>query len=275
MHNPQQSMRPIGNVSFTQNVKNKVMNNKLIIYILVAIAAIIFLVIYAKKYNDQYTEQIFLPNIEDGKKVNVISSDELPTSSSAYTLAVWFNINRDNYDYEGFSSDSDSLQKILNKNSQPTISVNTTENNIVIEYQVENNQNSLEKIKIENIDLNRWIHLAIVAKNNIFQVYMNGYLVKTNITGNTITFNSDDIKVGNSNLNFLVTQLRYYGVTKTSQEIYNIYKNGPKPYRFPDILGKLKKMIGLTTDLPTLPNISSEISAEDLRLLCKSKNIFK
>ena len=58
----------------------------------------------------------------------------------------------------------------------------------------ENNCDSYYKkaIFIKNVDVNKWIHLAIVNNNNIIEIYMNGELIKNIVLNSPIK--SNDIK---------------------------------------------------------------------------------
>jgi len=271
MFNAAQTIQSRG-LTLKTNIKNTINNNKKIVYVLVVVVVILLLVIYMKKYQDQYKDTIYLPNIQDGQVVRKVRRKNLPKIKRAYTLAMWFYIDRRNYNRGRIGNGP---QKIISKGSQPAVSVNTSQNNITIEYKVKKQQ-KLERIVIKNIDLNRWNHLAITAKNNIVQIYFNGLLIKTNITKNTVAFNKKGIKVGNSNLVFLVAQLRYTGSVQSSQDINTIYTAGPKPFRFPDIIGKIKSMFGYASDSLTdiiKDKIGSEITPESLRLLCKAENL--
>ena len=53
-----------------------------------------------------------------------------------------------------------------------------------------------EYIEIKNIALDRWIHLCVAVEDNVVQAYVNGQLVKTNVSENAIELNDGNIYVG-------------------------------------------------------------------------------
>ena len=99
-----------------------------------------------------------------------------------------------------------------------------------------NLQDNSESVTITNIPLNRWFHLAVVGKDNLMQVYVNGELSKTHVSENHIHMNDGDIYV-NKFGGYIgeITQLRYYGEYMTNKEVTELYNKGPSPFVLPRI----------------------------------------
>jgi len=242
---------------------NKIKGNKKILSIVLVIAVLfLFYFIYKlyKSYKKQETEPVYISDPINGNTKLVITNDSIPSSygSLAYTICVWVNIDRSNYE----SLSDKSYKHILHRGdedsvvAQPGIWLNSKKNNILIKYKIGksgtcvleeedllnetesmnpnmNLKDISESIEIKNIALNRWVHLCLVTQDNIVQAYVNGQLVKTSVSENSIEINNGDIYVGGNDKSTIsgfsgkITKLRYYGEAKNSTDIIKVYMEGP------------------------------------------------
>ena len=257
----------------TFNLYNRIKNNKriLTVFLIIAVLFLIYISyqVYTNIYNTQQTEEVYLKDETDGTTMTIVDSDSVPSSygSLSYTISVWLYINKDGYKQ---SDENEAYKHILHRGDedavvcQPGVWLSTENNNLLIKYKTgdsntcvldESSLNETESmnpnmnltdnsetIELKNIALNRWIHLTIVGNENIVQVYINGELIKTNVSESSIEINNGNIYIGGddttdtlSGFNGKITQLKYYGESKKASDIQKIYLKGPNPFMLPDL----------------------------------------
>lgn len=105
--------------------------------------------------------------------------------------------------------------------------------------------NSLpNKILIENIPLQRWFHLVIVADESSLEVYVDGKLYRTTVLSAAPRLNDGKLYVNQKNTSTdllagfdgLINELRYYPKALNYTEIYTMYARGPKPFYVTDMM---------------------------------------
>ena len=85
-----------------------------------------------------------------------------------------------------------------------------------------------EEVRIENIPLNKWLHVIIRIENTNLDVYINGSLAKRHVLGNVAKQNYGNVNVGmNGGFTGFLSNLRYYNYSLPPGEIISIVDAGP------------------------------------------------
>lgn len=91
-------------------------------------------------------------------------------------------------------------------------------------------------IEVKNIPLGRWFHVAIVAKEQMAEVYIDGSLQESKVLRGSIENNNGDLYITqNGGFDGLLTQLRYFNHAITHDEVRKIYTCGPDCWQWPSI----------------------------------------
>ena len=88
------------------------------------------------------------------------------------------------------------------------------------------NMNEYEDIY--DIPSQKWLHVAIIATHQSFDIYINGYLKKKHICKSIIRQNFGNVYIGNSGgFSGYISNLRYYDYAISSNEILREVEQGP------------------------------------------------
>ena len=83
-------------------------------------------------------------------------------------------------------------------------------------------------IQVENIPINKWVHVAIRMQNMIMDIYVNGTIAKRHNMDKLPKQNSNDIIIsGNNGFPGSISNLRYFSYALNVFEINNIVMGGP------------------------------------------------
>jgi hypothetical protein len=93
---------------------------------------------------------------------------------------------------------------------------------------------SNQECKVNNIPLQKWIHILITVNNRALDTYIDGKLVKTciidgppNVTGNTnVDICPKNGTSGKSGFDGFIAKVRYYSRALNPREVYELYKEG-------------------------------------------------
>jgi hypothetical protein len=101
------------------------------------------------------------------------------------------------------------------------------------EYDSNNNNNNqgimYDECKIENIPIQKWVHLVVSVYNNNIEIYMDGKLNKTCSLSGFPKPNIYNMHVTpNGGFNGFIAQLDYSNAALPVDKIYDIYSKGPK-----------------------------------------------
>lgn len=120
-----------------------------------------------------------------------------------------------------------------------TMYLDEYKNDLIIKLNVANiDETTLppQKIKIENVNIQKWINIILTVTNRSVDVYINGKLVKTHTFENLISvpnFSNRYFKItksgGNSSqagFGGYVSKIRFYPYFITPRNAWNIYYNG-------------------------------------------------
>jgi hypothetical protein len=83
-------------------------------------------------------------------------------------------------------------------------------------------------IDIDNIPINKWVHVALRLQNTILDVYVNGIVVNRLLLNNTPKQNYGNVYIcQNGGFKGKLSNLRYYSRALNVFEINNIVSSGP------------------------------------------------
>jgi len=92
------------------------------------------------------------------------------------------------------------------------------------------NLGSPNMITIQNVPVKQWFHIALTAKDNTVEVYLNGLLSKTVVLPSRIAHNNGHIFIGSEGgFPGQLTQLRVFNHAISAKQIRSIYLTGPIP----------------------------------------------
>tara|TARA_X000000950_G_scaffold285309_2_gene390882 strand:- start:1675 stop:2511 length:837 start_codon:yes stop_codon:yes gene_type:complete len=226
-------------VSFYYLATGKVDGNNRII-LLVVLFCVIFYMFYYSKLFDTSTELV--TGITDADVHTVINSDDLSTYQNNYSITGWFYIDDWNYKYGEAKVFLQRPDQEDGENSfNPMIFFNNTENNVTIAVDCYSSQSDYEAERffctINNINLQKWVHLGVVINNRTLDVYINGKLTKTCMLPGVPKVNNDsniDVTPGNNidNLNDnpgfkgYTSNILFFPKDLTPQQVYDEYRKG-------------------------------------------------
>lgn len=85
-----------------------------------------------------------------------------------------------------------------------------------------------EYVDIDDIPLRKWIHLAIVVRNQTLEIYINGYLKTKQKLSSIPRQNNEDLWINlNGGFEGFVSRMRYFSYAVTPTELSDIIKSGP------------------------------------------------
>ena len=226
-------------VSFYYLATGKVDGNNRII-LLVVLFCVIFYMFYYSKLFDTSTELV--TGITDADVHTVINSDDLSTYQNNYSITGWFYIDDWNYKYGEAKVFLQRPDQEDGENSfNPMIFFNNTENNVTVAVDCYSSQSDYEAERffctINNINLQKWVHLGVVINNRTLDVYINGKLTKTCMLPGVPKVNNDsniDVTPGNNidNLNDnpgfkgYTSNILFFPKDLTPQQVYDEYRKG-------------------------------------------------
>jgi len=89
-------------------------------------------------------------------------------------------------------------------------------------------KNILEKMVINEIPLEKWLHVAVRLKDKKMDVFINGQIVKRKIFSSIAKQNYDNVHIANAGgFDGNISDLRYFSKALTGNNIISIVNNGP------------------------------------------------
>lgn len=83
-------------------------------------------------------------------------------------------------------------------------------------------------VKVDNVPLNKWVHLALRVENTLLDVYVNGTISSRTKFTSVPKQNYNDIQIcQNGGFDGNLSNLRYYNKALSAFEINNVVKGGP------------------------------------------------
>ena len=164
-----------------------------------------------------------------------INGDDLKNTTGHYSLSMWIYIDDWNHKY---GTEKVILQSYDKKEStpiyNPKISLDAHKNDVKFDVEYFDSQGSTpasESITVNNVNLQKWVHLAMCINDRTIDIYLNGKLVKSKGLQNVIkaTIADDGMTteiVPDSGFGGFISNFRYYNKFLTPQQVWNIYREG-------------------------------------------------
>ena len=199
----------------------------LIIFILVLGIYLFMKLPIFRSYNDiQYSPV----SAKDGPYT--IDGSSLKKTDGHYSLSMWVYIDDWNHNY--------GTEKVILQSSSdgttynPKISLDAYKNDVTFDveyYDANGGTTASESITVNNVNLQKWVHLAMCINDRTIDIYLNGKLVKSKGLENVIkaTIADEGVTteiVPNSGFGGFISNFRYYNKFLTPQQVWNIYREG-------------------------------------------------
>jgi hypothetical protein len=207
---------------------------------------LVFFIIIYMFYNVNVfsTSSDLVRTITDANVHSTITSDNIYSYQNNYSITGWFYIDDWNYKYgerKVLLFRPDQKNDMMHYN--PLISFSPVENNlsVLIDCYSSNADNLNESnkfiCKVNNINLQKWVHLGVVVNNRTLDIYINGKLTKTcMLPGVPKVNNESNIEVTpgndpndlNNNAGFsgYVSKMIFFSTDLTPQQVYDEYRKG-------------------------------------------------
>lgn len=196
--------------------------------IILAVVIIILLIIV---YNYIASDVNTLTGLISAKTMQQINASSLTqTNASNFTYAIWFYIDDWNTNYGSekiiFGRMNDSVTKV---DPCPLVSLSANQNNIDIALTTAPAASSPPfKCSVENIPIQKWVHLLISVYGRTLDTYIDGKLVRTCVMPGVAVVNpaSPIFITPNNGFSGWTSQFQYWGDATDPQTVWNIYKKG-------------------------------------------------
>jgi hypothetical protein len=221
--------------------------------IILIIVIIKNLIVYS--YTQKMRKPWLIKGSKDAKKSLVIAQDPADPNSvplnrsdnevggTEFTYSLWFVV--DNFVYN-----KDKWKHVFHKgnnppypNRAPGVYLHPNKNSLRI--YMNTYEKILEYVDIDNIPVRKWIHLGIVLKEKILDVYVNGLLKKRHVFDSLPRQNFGDVWINlNGGFEGYISKMRYFQYALNYNDIENIVEDGPSD----DTCGGDKDLPGYLND---------------------------
>ena len=164
-----------------------------------------------------------------GNKVVYIGSEDMKESTEGvkYTFSIWIRPNN-LYLNTIWENGSNNAKTIINNNGSPNI-LYLVEDNIVriqLGYYGKDNYMEYYNFDLENFELQRWTHLAIVVDNKLVSIYKNGIVYASKELENPNMKNYKLMNIGEkyNNFNGYIGRIDYYNYVLSPNNIIKVYE---------------------------------------------------
>lgn len=190
----------------------------------------IFILIYVVYYYVWSSNTMLMSSVVPGTQTTTIDVSKIDTGKNSgavnFTYSLWFNINDWNYHYG-------EKKPLFRRNSTvantfcPDVYFDSYSNDLVIEVAV-NSAQSPTICKVQNVPIQKWVHLLISVYGKSLDTYINGKLVSTCILGGVPKLDSTkQIAIcPGIGFNGWVTRFEYWADSTDPQTVWNKYKSG-------------------------------------------------
>ena len=164
-----------------------------------------------------------------GNKVVYIGSEDMKESNEGvkYTFSIWIRPNNLSLNTI-WENGTNNAKTIINNNGSPNI-LYLVEDNIVriqLGYYGKDNYMEYYNFDLENFELQRWTHLAIVVDNKLVSIYKNGIVYASKELENPNMKNYKLMNIGEkyNNFNGYIGRIDYYNYILTPPNINKLYE---------------------------------------------------
>lgn len=190
-----------------------------------------------------------------------IEKDALPISTDhKYSFGAWISIDKNHYNTTkkntekqkyshimSFGEIKAHLDKNINISLNSGVWLDNEVNDFVIIYRTLNdgddiiydpndeNFNTKNVIRLNNILLNEWNLLMICVNTHSIQVYLNGKLIVSNVNENLLMSEPEYISVGyDENIYGVIRKIKFANFNLSENQQNILYNQGPNAFMLPD-----------------------------------------
>lgn len=220
-----------------------------IIAIIFLVLIVLYLILLIKKQYTEYKQsyKLLITNPVDATKASQIPASKLPkfNNGNEYTYSFWIFIT--DWEYLYGKPKCVLYKGAKNANScNPSVWLYPKDNKMMIRFDTLDNGNANisstemnplenpnilrkdEVCDVENIPLQRWVHVGIVMWNRTTDIYIDGKLVRSCILPGVPKFNNGDLYITNfGGFRGNISRLFVLNKAFNPDAMYNTYLKGP------------------------------------------------
>lgn len=242
-----------GEITDAQKESLKKIGKYIIIIFLVLLVIWLIYLTWYQYHNRKNNEPVLIKNPFNATKKFVHESSKLPSNRSGneYGYSFWIYLNDWNYRFDQPKSvlwRGDASCNVAN----PSIWLHPRENKLMVRcdsYSYDANTGNFsnssgsmnplvnpsilddgKSCDIENIPLQRWVHVGVSLWNRTLDVYINGKLTRSCVLDGVAKLNNGNIyTTGAGGFQGYISRLQYFNHALAPEKIYKIYRKGPFP----------------------------------------------
>jgi hypothetical protein len=200
--------------------------------IILTIFVIIF-IYYIFKYilTDPYT----LKTLTNGQTATTIAKDELKNGGldANFSYSIWFYVNDWNYRlgdnkviFGRMDDGTGTITGITGVNPSPLVVLTPTENNLNVYLQCQG-VTEPNMCSIDNVPIQKWVHLLVSVYNRTMDLYLDGKLVRTCLLPGVPQISNTDVEITpEGGFSGWTSKFQYYPSALNPQDAWNIYSQG-------------------------------------------------
>ena len=204
---------------------------KVVIWIVIVLILVLLIwwIVYAVQKTSQENSQnpVIIDSTIDAWVTRPSVSLPMPSSGYNYSYSMWFYVRDWDYRFGKWKN-------IMWKGNQskprhsPSIWLYPLTNSIKVVTST-TGSNSLTSCDIENIPLQKWVHMVYVLNNRSVDIYINGKLERTCILqGIPVNQKNDKLTINyNSGFYGKMGKFQYFTSTLSPEQITKLYVSGP------------------------------------------------
>ena len=192
------------------------------------IVLLILYFVYIYVFKDSSSTNLYSGG--NAKNAKEIKASKLPgnPASVSYTYSIWIYVNSWQYRY-GQTKTIFYRSATATPNPStvlPELSLGGSKNDLGITIGLQGGQS--EQWTINNIPLQKWVNVIVSLDSKILDIYINGKLVKTCVTGEPKIYSGDNgVKLtDNGGFSGYTSKFRYFPNSMNPQTAWNTYQQG-------------------------------------------------
>lgn len=232
----------------------------------ILLGVIVILIVYATySYFFSDSTSVNLVGLHNAKKMIRIPGTSLPGNPGTvdYTFSIWLYINTFNYRhgeekvilYRGKDKKKNSAAE-----QSPILTLGGSTNTLTLKTLRHDSSpaNSLSSCTIDNIPLQKWVHIVFTTNTTSMDMYLDGKLVKTCMIGGVPKMNksADLVLTPDGGFSGYTSKLRFLARSVDPREVYAIYKEGHSDSLLGGLLSKYKLKLSFMKGSEEINSIS-------------------
>ena len=223
----------LNNLNNLNNLKNHFVRHRInylkLIMIIVSILVVIIILGYVFKHKSHKRHNpIFFKKPLSGRKKYVLSESKvfpMGKKGERYNLTYHLFLYIKDWNYL-YGITKEIFQKGDSDSMAPGLYLDPVVNNIIVKVKTQNS--GIQTFKVENIDINRWFHFAIVIHDLQVTLYHNGKVISNNLIPSLLHINNDPLTFNeNGGFSGLIYNLGVVNKALGNKEIYALSKKKP------------------------------------------------